>query len=56
MKKFIIIILVFAFISSSAQAIPQDTLSENQTEKLKKGFGKKMFFKKVYEDFFKYGT
>ena len=56
MKKFIIIILVFAFVNSSAQATSQDTLSENQTEKLKKGFGKKMFFKKVYEDFFKYGT
>ena len=44
-KKLIALLLIFAFVGTSAQVITQEPLKK-----------KKTFFKDVYKEFFKYGT
>ena len=53
MKKLITLILLFAFVSASAQVIVNDTIQE---KKIVKKYKVKKFFKNIYKEFFKYGT
>lgn len=53
MKKLITLILLFAFVSASAQVIVNDTIQE---KKIVKKYKTKTFFKNIYKEFFKYGT
>jgi len=53
---YIIIIYLLAALTFNAQAQVIVEPTKKEVKKLKKGFNKKNLFKKVYEDFLKYGT
>tara|TARA_R110002051_G_scaffold321795_2_gene410453 strand:- start:27422 stop:28675 length:1254 start_codon:yes stop_codon:yes gene_type:complete len=59
MKKYLKLILLFGLLLFASNTNAQELvepLSDKQTDKLKKGFSSKQFFKGLYKDFLKYGT